>query len=212
MSVARQIVEAGLVVIIRARSGEGLVEAARALWEGGVRVMEVTLNTPGALGVIEDIREGLPGMLCGTGTVLSVDDAVAAREAGAQFIVMPTLQADVVAFCKGEGLAVVPGCASPTEMVAARRAGADFVKVFPANRFGLVDIREVLEELPGLRLIPTGGVTPDNVTQYFAAGCAAVAAGATLVSKELLARRDWAGLSAATGRFVEAVGRAREGR
>ena len=79
MTVARQIIQAGFVVIIRAASAEGLVESARALWEGGVRVMEVTLNTPGALGAIEGIREALPGMVCGAGTVLSVDDAVAAR-------------------------------------------------------------------------------------------------------------------------------------
>jgi 2-dehydro-3-deoxyphosphogluconate aldolase/(4S)-4-hydroxy-2-oxoglutarate aldolase len=126
--------------------------------------------------------------------------------------VTPTLQLDTIEFCRGEGVPVVVGCASVTEMVAARRAGAEFVKVFPANRFGLVDIREILQEVPGLRLIPTGGVTAENVGKYFEAGCAAVAAGATLVSKELLARRDWVGLAEAARRFVEAVGRAREGR
>src|SRR4051794_32930900 len=98
-SVARQIVEAGLVVIIRAERSDHLVEAARALWEGGVRVMEVTLNTPGALGAIDGIRSAVPGMLCGAGTILTVDDAVAARGAGAQFVITPTLQLETIAYC-----------------------------------------------------------------------------------------------------------------
>jgi 2-dehydro-3-deoxyphosphogluconate aldolase/(4S)-4-hydroxy-2-oxoglutarate aldolase len=208
-AVARQILEAGLVVIIRADRSDHLAEAARALWEGGVRVMEVTLNTPGALGAIEAIRGALPGMVCGAGTILTVDDAVAARGAGAQFVITPTLQLDTIGFCKTEGLAVSPGCASLTEMVAAQRAGADFVKVFPANRFGLVHMREVLEEAPGLRLIPTGGVTAENVGEYFEAGCAAVAAGSTLVSKEALADHNWAAITAVARQFVGAVHAAR---
>jgi 2-dehydro-3-deoxyphosphogluconate aldolase/(4S)-4-hydroxy-2-oxoglutarate aldolase len=124
-------------------------------------------------------------------------------------VVTPTLQVETIEFCRREGVPVVVGCASLTEMMAARGAGAEFVKVFPANRFGLVDIREVLEEVPGLRLIPTGGVTAENVGQYFQAGCAAVAAGSTLVGKEMLARRDWVGLAEAARRFVGAVERAK---
>ena len=197
--------EAGLVVIIRAERSDHVVDAARAMFEGGVRVMEVTLNTPGALGAIGRIRREVPRMVCGAGTILGVDDAVAAREAGAQFVIMPTLQLDTIAYCKAAGLAASPGCASLTEMVAAHRAGADFVKVFPANRFGLEHVRAVLDEMPDLRLIPTGGVTAENVADYFDAGCAAVAAGSTLVGKELLARRDWAGLADAARRFTAAV-------
>jgi 2-dehydro-3-deoxyphosphogluconate aldolase/(4S)-4-hydroxy-2-oxoglutarate aldolase len=208
-SVGGQIVNAGLVVIIRAERSDHLVEAARALSDGGVRVMEVTLNTPGALRAIEGIREALPGMMCGAGTILSVDDAVAARGAGAQFVITPTLQLDTIAFCRREGLAVSPGCASLTEMVAAQRAGADFVKVFPANRFGLVHMRGVLEEVPELKLIPTGGVTAENVCEYFDVGCAAVAAGSTLVSKEALAAEEWGAITAAARRFVGAVDAAR---
>ena len=208
-SVADHIVQAGLVVIIRADRGDHLVDAARALYAGGVRAMEITLNTPGALRAIESIRDGLPDMTCGAGTILTPDDAVAAKQAGAQFIITPTLQPDTVAYCRRESLPVGPGCTSPTEALTAHRAGADFVKLFPANRFGLPHLRAVLEALPQLRLIPTGGVTPDNVADYFRAGCAAVAAGSTLVTREILAQQDWTQLTAGARHFTTAVTRAR---
>jgi 2-dehydro-3-deoxyphosphogluconate aldolase/(4S)-4-hydroxy-2-oxoglutarate aldolase len=208
-SVAEQIVDAGLIVIIRTGSSEHLVEAARALEAGGVRAMEITLNTPGALGAIAGIRKALPGMLCGAGTILSPGDAVAALGAGAQFIVMPTLQLDTVALCKERGVPVTPGCASPTEVLAAHRAGADLIKVFPAATLGLVHIRELLEEMPDLRLVPTGGVTPENCAEYFRAGCALVAAGSAM-SRSLLEKRDWAGLTALARKFTDAVAAAKQ--
>ena len=189
MTVAQRMIDAGLVVIIRADRSDHLVEAARALWEGGVRVMEVTLNTPGALGAIEGIRAACRGCCVGRGRFCRWMTQWR-RGPGAKFIITPTLQLDVIEFCKGEQLAVSPGCASVTEMVA-RRAGADFVKVFPANRFGLVDIREVLEEVPGLRLIPTGGVTAENVGQYFEAGCEVVAAGRRWYRRSCWRGQDW---------------------
>jgi 2-dehydro-3-deoxyphosphogluconate aldolase/(4S)-4-hydroxy-2-oxoglutarate aldolase len=208
-NISQQIVDAGLVVIIRADRSDHLVDAARALHDGAVRVMEVTLNTPRALGAIAAIRDGVPDMVCGAGTVLGRDDAVAALGAGAQFVVTPTLQLDTIELCRSQGVPGVIGCASPSEMVAADQAGAAFVKVFPANRFGLVHIRAVLDEVPDLRLIPTGGVTAANVAEFFDAGCAAVAAGSTLVSRELLARRDWTGLTEAARRFTSDVSAAR---
>jgi 2-dehydro-3-deoxyphosphogluconate aldolase/(4S)-4-hydroxy-2-oxoglutarate aldolase len=207
---ADHLIEAGLIAIIRADSSDHLIDAARALWEGGVRAMEVTLNTPGALKSIEQIRDKMPEMICGAGTILQVDDAVAASHAGAQFIITPTLQLDTVAFCKGQGLPVSPGCTSPTEMLAGQRAGADFIKVFPANRFGLEHIAAVLRVMPQLKLVPTGGVTPDNVHRYFEVGCPMVAAGATLVSKQVIAQRDWPALTALAQRFTSAVAAARK--
>jgi 2-dehydro-3-deoxyphosphogluconate aldolase/(4S)-4-hydroxy-2-oxoglutarate aldolase len=207
-SIAEQIVDAGLIVIIRTSSSEHLVEAARALEAGGVRAMEITLNTPGALAAIAAIRSALPGMLCGAGTILTPDDAAAALGAGAQFIVTPTLQLDTVAFCRERGVPVTPGCASPTEALAAHRAGADFIKVFPAATLGLVHIAALLEELPELRLVPTGGVTPENCEQYFRAGCALVAAGSAM-SKSFLEKRDCAGLTAMARKFTDAVAAAK---
>jgi 2-dehydro-3-deoxyphosphogluconate aldolase/(4S)-4-hydroxy-2-oxoglutarate aldolase len=210
-NVAAELSEAGLLAIIRAPGSDGLVDAARALWAGGVRTMEVTLNTPGALAAIAAIREALPEMLCGAGTILQPADAAAAINAGAQFIITPAFQPATVALCNGRGVPIAPGCASPAEALAAHRVGAAFVKVFPAATFALAHVTALLEELPQLRLVPTGGVTPANLHRFFDAGCAAVAVGSNLVGKEMLAARDWAGLAALAQQFVDAVVAARCG-
>jgi 2-dehydro-3-deoxyphosphogluconate aldolase/(4S)-4-hydroxy-2-oxoglutarate aldolase len=200
-----KIIEAGLIVIVRAASSENLVEAAHALAAGGVRVMEITLNTPGALGAIAAVRAKLPEMLCGAGTIVTPGDAAAAIEAGAQFIITPTLQLETIGYCREQGVPVAPGCASPTEALAAHRAGAETIKVFPAATFGLPHIRAMLEEMPDLNLVPTGGVTRANLRHYFEAGCRVVAVGSNLVSRTVLETRDWAGLTRAAGEYVEAI-------
>ncbi|MDB5324286.1 MAG: 2-dehydro-3-deoxyphosphogluconate aldolase/4-hydroxy-2-oxoglutarate aldolase [Phycisphaerales bacterium] len=200
-----KIIEAGLIVIVRAASSENLVEAAQALQAAGVRVMEITLNTPGALKAITSVREALPEMLCGAGTILMPGDAVVAIEAGAQFIITPTLQLDTVAYCREQGAPVAPGCASPTEALAAHRAGADMIKIFPAATFALPHIRAMLEEMPYLNLVPTGGVTPANLRHYFEAGCRVVAVGSNLLSRTVLETRDWDGLTRAASAYVEAI-------
>lgn len=204
-SAAAQLERMGLIVIIRAPSSDHLVDAAQALRGGGVRAMEITLNTPGALETIAKIRREIPEMLCGAGTILNEEDARRALEAGAQFIVTPTLQMDSIGFCEAQGAAMVAGCASPTEALAAHRAGADFIKVFPAARFSLGHIAAMLEELPQLNVVPTGGVTPENLAGFFEAGCRAVAAGSNLVTKEILRTKDWKSLETAARRYIEAI-------
>jgi 2-dehydro-3-deoxyphosphogluconate aldolase/(4S)-4-hydroxy-2-oxoglutarate aldolase len=207
--IAAQLGHARMIAIIRTDSSDHLLDAARALRAGGIAAMEITLNTPGALPAIARIRAELPEMLCGAGTILTPADAIAAMQAGAQFIITPTLQLDTVALCTARKMPVAPGCASPTEALAAHRAGADFIKVFPSATFALVHIREMLEEIPQLNLVPTGGITPENLHQFFEVGCKAVAAGSTLISKDILRNRDWNALTAAARRFVEAIDRIR---
>jgi 2-dehydro-3-deoxyphosphogluconate aldolase/(4S)-4-hydroxy-2-oxoglutarate aldolase len=204
-AVGQRAIEAGLIAIVRASSSEHLVEAARALWAGGVRVMEITLNTPGALAAISAVRAELPEMLCGAGTILTAGDAAAAVEAGAQFVITPTLQLETIAYCREQGVAVGPGCVSPTEVLAAHRAGAEMIKVFPAATFGLAHIGAMLMAMPALNLVPTGGVTPGNVGAYFAAGCRVVGVGANLVSRTVLEARDWDGLAKSARAYVDAI-------
>lgn len=213
---ASTLASAGLLAIIRAAEPESqscvLLDAARALSAGGVVCMEITLNTPGALRSIELIRARVPQMCCGAGTVLSAEDAQSARDAGAQFIVTPTLDLGTIWFCRQNSLAVSPGCVTPTEAMTATRAGADFVKIFPANRFSLPHMRAMLEAMPQLRLVPTGGVRAENAHEYLAVGCAAVAAGSTLVTREILRNRDWPLLQRNVRAFVEAIETWRKGR
>jgi 2-dehydro-3-deoxyphosphogluconate aldolase/(4S)-4-hydroxy-2-oxoglutarate aldolase len=209
---AQAIRDAGIVAIIRAGAGVDLLGAARALARGGVRVLEVTLNTPGALSAIERARRELAhdGVRVGAGTILAAPDARAATDAGAEFVVTPTLQADSIALCRARAVPILCGCTSATEAVAARAAGADFVKLFPATRLGASYARDLLAALPTLNLVPTGGVSAENLGAYIEAGCAAVAVGSQLVDGKLLKAADWDALAARARTFVDALARARQ--
>jgi 2-dehydro-3-deoxyphosphogluconate aldolase/(4S)-4-hydroxy-2-oxoglutarate aldolase len=203
--------EAGVIAIIRSPDPGDLVAAAEALHRGGVRAMEVTLNTPGALETIHQIASNLAGrMHVGAGTILGAADARAAIDAGAQFIVTPTFQPDSITACRERGVPICCGCLSATEMLAADRLGSEFIKVFPATTVGLATIVEVLEELPQLRLVPTGGVTAQNLAGFVRAGCAAVAVGSALVSRKVLQERDWAMLEHQARAFMSALAEARQ--
>jgi 2-dehydro-3-deoxyphosphogluconate aldolase/(4S)-4-hydroxy-2-oxoglutarate aldolase len=147
----------------------------------------------------------------GAGSVLDEVTARLAILAGAEFIVTPVLRADVIATCRRYGKPVIAGAFTPTEALAAQEAGADFVKLFPVETLGLKYIKAMLAPLPQLRVIPTGGVDADNCGDFLRAGCAAVGVGGSLVGKEVLLKRDWAALTRASKRFVEAMQAARGG-
>lgn len=169
---------AGVIAIIRARSDEGLLEGAQALARAGITALEITLNTPHALQWLPRLRRELNGVLVGAGTILNQEDAQSAIDAGAQFIVTPTLQPASIAVCREHNTPIFCGAFTPTEALTAHQAGADFVKVFPATALGPAYIRDVLAPLPFLQLVPTGGVTADNAADFLRAGAVAVGAGA----------------------------------
>lgn len=207
---AAELEEIGLIAIVRTDAEADLRRVADALAEGGIRAMEITLNTPGALPAIGAIRRALsPILRVGAGTILSPEDARAARESGAEFIVTPTLQVDTVAFCREHSLPIACGCMTPTEALAAHQAGADFIKLFPSEGLGPGYVRALLAPLPFLRMIPTGGVSLDNLAAFIQAGSAGVALGGNLVSKAVLRDRDWAGLTATARAYVQALAEAR---
>jgi 2-dehydro-3-deoxyphosphogluconate aldolase/(4S)-4-hydroxy-2-oxoglutarate aldolase len=145
----------------------------------------------------------------GIGSVLCVDHVLAAVEAGAQFVVTPVLNTAVIKACNDADLPIVCGAYTPTEAQTAHDAGADFVKLFPADTLGAKYIKALLAPLPHLRIIPTGGVDVTTIPELFSAGCIAVAAGSNLVSEALLVNRDSDGISARARLFVDAVSRAR---
>ena len=203
---AAELEEIGLIAIVRTHAEADFGRVAEALAGGGIRAMEITLNTPGALPAISAIRRTLsPTMRVGAGTILGPEDARAACEAGAEFIVTPTLQPDTIAFCRQQGLPIACGCMTPTEALAAHEAGADFIKLFPADTLGPAYVRALLAPLPFLRVIPTGGVSLDNLTAYIQAGSAGVALGGNLVSKAALRDGDWSGLTATARDYVQAL-------
>ncbi|NLD74733.1 MAG: bifunctional 4-hydroxy-2-oxoglutarate aldolase/2-dehydro-3-deoxy-phosphogluconate aldolase [Chloroflexi bacterium] len=198
--------ETGVVAIVRLDSSENLVRVAEAIAEGGVRHIEFTMTTPGALRTLEEVSGRLGGdVVFGAGTVLDSESARAAILAGARFIVAPNLNPDVIRLCNRYGVVSMPGALTPTEILQAWEAGADVVKVFPCNMFGPGYLSAVLAPLPQVRLAPVGGVDADNVSAYIRAGAACVGVGSSLVSSRLVAGGDWAALTERARAFVRGV-------
>jgi len=201
----------GVVAIVRFERSEDLLRAARAVAAGGVKVIEFTMTTPGALDLITaSARELGEEVLLGAGTVLDPETARAAILAGAEFIVAPTLNLRVIETCHRYGKVVIPGAYTPTEILAAWEAGAEFVKVFPAEVGGPAYFKAVRAPLPQVKLIPVGGVALENTGDFIRAGAAAVAVGSNLVEKRAIAEGRFGRLTENARAFVDAVRKARE--
>jgi 2-dehydro-3-deoxyphosphogluconate aldolase / (4S)-4-hydroxy-2-oxoglutarate aldolase len=200
----------GIVAIIRADDSEQLIHASSALIAGGVSGIEITMTTPNALKVITDVRREFGDkVLVGVGTVLDAETAEAALESGAEYVVTPVMRPEVIAFCNRVDKPILSGSYTPTEAQTSYELGADFIKVFPADTLGPKYIQAVRGPLPHLNIIPTGGVDVNTVGDFIKAGCVAVAAGSSLVSKEILKNKDWAKLTDLAAQFVAAVAKAR---
>lgn len=154
-----------------------------ALIEGGLDVVEVPLGVPGALDAISSLSASFPSALVGAGTVMTADDAVRALDAGARFLLSPVLRPEVVAAAHRGDAAAVPGAFTPTEIDACMRAGADLVKLFPADRLTPADLRVLLAALPDAPLLPTGGISAANAAEWLAAGAVAVGVGGALTGE-----------------------------
>jgi 2-dehydro-3-deoxyphosphogluconate aldolase/(4S)-4-hydroxy-2-oxoglutarate aldolase len=187
----QRVLDSGIVAIIRAPSNEQLVQVARTLYEAGIDVQEVTLTVPGALDVIASIRRELGDrVLLGAGTVLDTETARAAMLAGAEFIVSPTVNVDVIRMCRRYDKLIMPGAFTPTEVLTAWEAGADFVKIFPADIGGPAHLKALSGPLPQIRLLPTGGVDLNTLRGFVEAGASAVGLGSALVEKQAVADGD----------------------
>lgn len=210
-SLAR-VLDSAIVAIVRAPSGELLADVAAALHAGGVDVIEVTFTVPRAERVIEQVADRLGDkILLGAGTVLDTETARLALSAGAEFIVSPTVNMDVIRFCRRHDKLVMPGAFTPTEILAAWEAGAEIVKVFPCDALGPGYLKAVLAPLPQVRLMPTGGVDLNSVAAFLQAGACALGVGGSLVEKAAVAAGDLARIEQQARRFVEAVAQARAG-
>lgn len=200
----------GVIAIMRAKSSDQLLQAAEAVCAGGVRIIEVTMTTPGALGVIETaVRQFGRDVLFGAGTVLDAESARAAILAGAGFIVSPGFDAATVALCRRYSIPAFPGAYTPTEIIAAWQAGAAMVKIFPASVGGPGFIKALKAPLPQVEMVPTGGVEIDNTAAFIRAGAAAVGVGNSLIDPKLLDARDFAALTARARSFLSEVARGR---
>jgi len=201
----------GVVAVLRADRPNALVQVAQAIGRGGIGAVEITMTTPGALDVIGECANRLGDeILLGAGTVLDPETARAAILAGAEYIVTPTLNPDVITLCRRYDKVVIPGALTPTEILTAWECGADIVKVFPATAVGPRYFRDVKAPLPQIDLIPTGGVDLDNAGDFIRAGACAIAVGGNLVDKTAVAAGEWHVLTDTARKYVETVRNARQ--
>lgn len=205
------ILETGVVAIMRAKSADQLLEAAEAVLAGGVKAIEVTMTTPGALDVIRQAANKFGNtVLFGVGSVLDPETARSAMLAGAQFVVCPTLNIKTIEVCNRYSVPVMPGAYTPTELLTAWEAGASIVKVFPASAGGPVYIKAIKAPLPHIRLAAVGGVDLNNTADFIRAGVDIVGVGGELVSQKLLDAKDFNSITERARHFREEVERGRQ--
>jgi 2-dehydro-3-deoxyphosphogluconate aldolase / (4S)-4-hydroxy-2-oxoglutarate aldolase len=207
-----RVLDRAIVAVIRAESPDLLVEVAEALLAGGVEVMEVTFTVPRATQVLEKVAAKLGSrILLGAGTVLDPETARAALLSGAEFIVAPSVNIDVIELCRRYSKLVMPGALTPTEVVTAWQAGADIVKIFPSELTGPKYLKALHGPLPHVRLMPTGGVNLDTATEFLKAGACALGIGGSLVDPKAVAAGDMKKIESLARQYVEIVARFRSG-
>jgi len=203
----RALKDTGVVAVIRADKAEDLVDVGRALRQGGVQFIEITMTVPGALATIERATAELKNddVYIGAGTVLDGETARLAILAGANYVVSPAFRPDVVAVCKRYSVAVMPGAMTPTEVLNAWEAGADVVKIFPAGVGGAQFFKDLKGPFPHIEIMPTGAVNRETAPAFIKAGACAVGVGGELVGKPLIAARDFATITKNAADFLAIV-------
>ena len=205
-----RIFKTGIVSILRAPSSDGLVEVAEALLAGGVDIIEVTFTTPGAHRVVEQVADRLGDrIVLGAGSILDTETARVAMLAGAQFIVAPTVNLDVIKMCRRYAVPVMPGAMTPTEVLTAWEAGADVIKVFPSEVTGPALIKAIRGPLPQIPLMPTGGVNLNTAGDFLRAGAVALGAGGALAPAAAIAGGDLATIENNAKQFIEVIEKTR---
>ena len=195
-----------VIAVIRMSDTEKLIRVVEAIKRGGVRAFEITMTTPSALEIIAAMaKRKTAGTLIGAGTVLDAATAEAVIRAGAEFVVSPITNFDMIVACKRNDTFVAPGALSPTEIVVAWEHGADVVKVFPATSVGPKYFQDLKGPLPQVRLMPTGGVSIKNAREFIRSGACCVAIGTALLDKKAIAAEDWDALTAKAKALVESL-------
>src|SRR5438105_7971872 len=207
----RQVLDCGIVAVVRSRDTLQLVEVARALADGGVSVIEITMTVPDALDVVRAVLRALGDrVLLGAGTILDPETARAALLAGAEYLVAPTINLDVIRLCQRYGKLVMPGAFTPTEILSAWEAGADIVKVFPADVVGPAFFKALRGPLPQIRLMPTGGVDLTTAAAFLQAGACCLGVGGQLVEPKAVAAQNFDRIRDLARQYVAVVRQARQ--
>jgi len=205
-SLVQQMIQGGLVAVVRAPRADQVIDIVRALSAGGLKAIEITFTVPGAADLIREARNTLDkDIILGAGTVLDTETARVAILSGAQFVVSPSVNHDVIKLCHRYDIPIMPGGFTPTEVLSAWEAGADIVKVFPAEIGGPPLLKALKGPFPQIRLMPTGGVDLNTAEAFLQAGACCLGVGSSLVDPKLLATQDYQALTARAAQYVEKV-------
>jgi 2-dehydro-3-deoxyphosphogluconate aldolase/(4S)-4-hydroxy-2-oxoglutarate aldolase len=213
LAIRARIEEIGIVPAIRLSSAEDALFAAKAVADSGIPIAEITMTVPGATQVISELVRDRTEMIVGAGTIVDTETARRCLDAGAMFLSSPGLDIQIVEFAVKQNVVVFPGALTPSEIMAAWKAGSDFVKVFPCSRLGGAGYINALKSpFPYIPLIASGGVTQGNTADFILAGAAAVGIGRDLINREAVQRRELDWIRELAGRFLQIVKRARSQR
>ncbi|CAN5903602.1 bifunctional 4-hydroxy-2-oxoglutarate aldolase/2-dehydro-3-deoxy-phosphogluconate aldolase [soil metagenome] len=207
----RRILDAGVIAVVRSESGEQLAKVVSALAEGGVTAAEITFTVPDAVEVIRQVRKEVgDAVVLGAGTVLDPETARIALLAGAEYLVSPTVNTEVIRLCRRYDKVVLPGAFTPTEVLTAWEAGADIGRFFPADVGGPAYLKALHGPLPQVRLMPTGGVDLDTAEAFLKAGACCLGVGSSLVEPKAIAAGDFDRIRELATRYTALVRRFRE--
>ena len=196
----------GVVAVVRTKHPDKLLKIAEAIYDGGVKFIEITMTVPNALKMIEQVRNSVrDDIIIGVGSVLASDTAQKAIDAGAQFVVSPIFNKDIIDTVHKNNIPAMPGTFTPTEMLNAHQCGADIIKVFPADILGMKFFKGVKAPMPELNLMPTGGVTLDNAGDWIRAGACAVGVGTALLDVQAIEENNYKKLTENARRIVNSI-------
>ncbi|PID62920.1 MAG: 2-dehydro-3-deoxyphosphogluconate aldolase [Ignavibacteriae bacterium] len=204
--IVKSIIEDKVVAVVRLGKEDDAMSIIEAIYNGGIRAIEVTMTTPGALELIKNLTNlNAKNLLVGVGSVLDEETAQKAIDFGAKYVVSPILDINIIKLAHQNDVAVMPGCFTPTEIYEAKKCGADIIKVFPADVLGKTFFKAVRAPIPSLKLMPTGGVTLTNGRDWLKAGACAVGIGSALIDKKLLSSRNYKQLRINTEILLENI-------
>lgn len=208
--IVSELIRRGAVAVIRMSDPERLVRVVEAICEGGVTAIEITMSVPRAFQMIEEVARRLGDLaLVGAGSVLDAETARLVIEAGARYVVSPVFKPEIIQTAHRYDVPALPGAFTPTEILSAHEAGADIVKVFPADVVGMGFFKAIKAPMPQLKLMPTGGVTLTNAGEWLRAGACAVGVGSALLDRAAIAEGRWEKLTENARTLMESIRQAR---
>ena len=204
-TISQRIADNTIIAIVRSSQPIDLLQLVASYAKGGVTTIEITMNTPGALAAVQQIAESMPEVQIGVGTVRNTGEAGQAIEHGAQYLVTPIMDPEIIEIAHKNDIPVVMGAFSPTEIYNAHQYGADFIKLFPAGNLGVSYMKAALAPMPPMRMVPTGGINLDNAQEWLKAGATGLGIGSSLVDPALIAAQDYEGLTELARKFANLV-------